>query len=198
MTAGFARQAIVWRSTVVALVLGLGSASLAFAQGTHQTCLSGFEVSAGSDAGGGVTTGVTFVGIDNSPEEDGSPNLACDSWTTNGNGGVWTAKIDRVGNAGIPDGYVTVVGGRWFWLDGDDRLHAGRVVGGYVIWPSALNVEVPNSGCGLGVAQFKIMLSVRGPSHAGSFGGCLDDTHLDPTRPPVVFPPRIWGTLTIN
>ena len=159
--------------------------------------LSGFEVSAGSDAGGDLTKGVTFVGIDSRANEDGGQNVApCDGWTTDGNGGVWTAKIDRVGSAGIGSTGVTVVGGRWYWIDGDDRLHAGRVEGGYVEWPPTL-VDT-SLGCGPGVARFHIMLSVRGPSHSGSFVGCLDDTHLDPTKPPFVFPPRIWGVLTVN
>ena len=108
----------------------------------------------------------------------------------------WTAKIDRVGSAGIGKSGVTVVGGRWYWIDGDDRLHAGRVEGGYVLWPPTLDQDT--FGCGPGVAQFSITLSVRGPSDSGSFVGCLDDTHLDPTRQPFVFPPRIRGALSLD
>ena len=60
---------------------------------------------------------MTFAGIDNLPYQDNGPNpAACDRWTTDGNGGSWTAKIDRVGVAGIGGGGVTVVGGRWYRL----------------------------------------------------------------------------------
>jgi hypothetical protein len=181
---------------VVALVLAF-SANIVFAHGTLETCLSGYEVSPGSNVGGGLTKGVTFVGVDNRPDEDGGPNpAACDRWTTNGNGGSWSAKIDRVGDAGIGGSGVTVVGGRWFWLDDDGRLHFGRVEGGFVLWPPTLDAD--SFGCGAGVAQFSVMLSVRGHFSSGSFVGCLDDTHLDPTKQPFVFPPRIWGTLDLN
>ncbi len=107
------------------------------------------------------------------------------------------ARIDRVGNAGIGSGAgVSVVGGRWFWLDGEDRLHAGRVEQGYVLWPDSL--EQDKFGCGAGVAQFHLTLSAFGHFRRGTFVGCLDDTHLDPRRRPFVFPPRTWGTLNLN
>ena len=195
MTTGFSKHAGVWRGAVAALALS--GASLAFAHGSHKTCLSGVEVSAGSDAGNGVTAGVTFVGIDNRPQEDGGPSpAACDRWTTNSNGGAWTATIDRVGHAGI-GGNVTVVGGRWFWLNDADRFHAGRVLGGWVVWPKVLEEDI---GCGPGVAQFNITLSVQSlfQNQSGTFIGCLDDTHLDITRQPFVFPPHIWGALDLN
>ena len=154
-------------------------------------------MSPGVDAGGGLTKGVTFAGVDNLPNEDGGSNLAtCDRWTTDGNGGSWSARIDRVGVAGIGGSGVTVVGGRWFWLDRDDRFHFGRVQGGFVLWPPALDQD--SFGCGAGVAQFSITLSVRGPSSTGSFVGCLDDTHLNPLQQPFVFPQHIWGTLQLN
>ena len=107
MTVGLAEHAGIWRSSVVAMALALGGGNIAFA--AQQTCLSGYEVSPGVDAGGGLTKGVTFVGIDNLPDEDGGSNPAI---------------------------------------------------------------------C--------------------SFVGCLDDTHLNPTRQPFVFPPHIWGTLQLN
>ena len=192
MATPISRQALVWRSTVVAMVLSLGGGSVAYAHGSHHTCLSGLEISAGTDVGGGLTKDVTFVGIDNRADEDGGPNAAaCDRWTTNGNGGAWSAKIDRVGNAGIGGSGVTVVGGSWVWVDADGRVHAGRVQGGYVLWPSALDQNT--FGCGAGVAKFSITLSVRGPTAGGTFVGCLDDTHL-----PLTLPQPIWGSLDLS
>jgi hypothetical protein len=197
MAAGLAGHAVVWR-IVMALVLGLGGGSLAFAHGPHRTCFSGYEIFPGSDAGGGVTQDVTFVGIDSRANADGGiDQAACDRWTTNSKGGTWSAKIDRVGNAGIGSGTgVSVVGGRWLWVDGADRFHAGSVVQGYVMWPDT--IEQDKFGCGAGVAKFYVTLSVWWPPGTGTFDGCLDDTHLDPTRQPFVFPPPIWGTLNIN
>ena len=119
-----AGSAGVCRGAIVAGVLAFSGGNIAFAL---DTCLSGFEVSPGTDVAG-LTQGVTFAGIDNLPYKDGGPDpTACDRWTTDGNGGSWTAKIDRVGAAGIGGGGVTVVGGRWYWLDRDDHLHFGRV-----------------------------------------------------------------------
>ena len=186
-----AGSAGVCRGAIVAGVLAFSGGNIAFAL---DTCLSGFEVSPGTDVAG-LTQGVTFAGIDNLPYKDGGPDpTACDRWTTDGNGGSWTAKIDRVGAAGIGGGGVTVVGGRWYWLDRDDHLHFGRVEGGSVLWPPALDQDT--YGCGAGVARF--WLTVRGLSSRGTFAGCLDDTHLDPAKPPFIFPPHIWGALRLN
>ena len=196
MTAEFAGNAGVWRSAVVAGVLAMSGGNIAFAQGQHDTCLSGYEVSQGTAVAGGLLTkGVTFAGLDNRPDEDGGPNpAACDLWTTNGNGGSWFAKIDRVGVAGIGGSGVTVVGGSWYWIDRNEHLLFGRVEGGFVLWPPALDQDT--YGCGAGVAQFT--LTVRSQFSPGRFVGCLDDTHLDPTKQPFIFPPRVWGALHLN
>jgi hypothetical protein len=194
VTTGF--DAGVRGSALIAVALAFGGGNIAFAHDTHETCFSGYELSPGVDAGNGLTEGVTFAGIDNLPDHDDGPDLvACDHWAPNSNGGIWTAKIDRVGVAGIGGNGVSVVGGRWFWFDGDDHFHFGGVPGGFVQWPGSLDEDI---GCGPDVAQFNITLSVLGHFSAGSFVGCLDDTHLDPRVQPFVFPPRIWGTVNLN
>ena len=139
-----------------------------------------------------------FLGSDNRPEADGGPNVvACDAWTNNSMGGSWVVRVDRVGNAGIGSGAgVAVLGGRWFWLGADDQLRVGRVEQGYVLWPDTL--EQDKFGCGPGVGQFHLTLSEPLTFRTGTLSGCLDDTHLDPTRQPFVVPPRVWGTLTLN
>ncbi|MGJ7507594.1 hypothetical protein [Variovorax sp. GT1P44] len=183
------------RSAVVAGVLVFSGADIAFAQGALDTCLSGYEVSRGTDVAGGLLTkGVTFAGVDNLASDGVVPTPPTCRWTTNGNGGSWTAKIDRIGLAGIGSSGVTVVGGRWYWLDRDNRVHFGRVEGGYVQWPGTAGED--KYGCGPGVAQFA--LSVRDQSSLGTISGCLDDTHLDPTTQPFVFPPHISGALHLN
>ena len=198
MKVGFTGHQSIWRGAVMALVLGLGGAGAAFAQATPRGCISGYEISPGTDGGGGVTQNVLFVGADNRADADGGPDLAaCDRWTSNTGGGTWMVRIDRVGNAGIGSGAgVAVVGGRFLWLDGDDRLHLGRVEQGYVLWPDT--IEQDKFGCGPGVAQFYLTLSVPLEFKAGTLTGCLDDTHLDPTKEPFVVPPRVWGTINLN
>ena len=194
MTAELAGNAGLCRSAVVAGVLAFSGGIIAYAQ-RLDTCLSGYEVSSGTDVVGGLTQGVTFAGMDNLTYGDGGPNpFACDRWTTNGNGGSWTAKIDRVGVAGIGGSGVTVVGGRWYWINRNNHVYFGRVEGGFVLWPPAPDQDT--YGCGAGVAQFT--LSVRDQFSPGRFVGCLDDTHLDPTKQPFIFPPHVWGALHLN
>ncbi|MDM0084984.1 hypothetical protein QTI17_30775 [Variovorax sp. J31P179] len=194
MTAELVGNESVCRSAVLAGVLALSGGSIAFGQGTLNTCLSGFEVSRGTDVAGGLLTkGVTFAGVDDLAKDGGVPNPATCPWTTNGNGGSWTAKIDRIGVAGIGGSGVTVVGGRWYWLDRDNNVQFGRVEGGFVRWPGTVDQDI---GCGAGVAQFA--LSVRNQFSPGTIAGCLDDTHLDPARQPFVFPPHISGALRLN
>lgn len=194
MTAELVRNESFCGSAVLAGVLAFSSASIAFAQVALNTCLSGYEVSRGTDVAGGLLTkGVTFAGVDNLPSDSGVPTPATCSWTTSGNGGSWTAKIDRIGVAGIGGSGVTVVGGRWYWLDRDNNVHFGRVEGGFVRWPGTADQDI---GCGAGVAQFA--LSVRNQFSPGTFAGCLDDAHLDPAKPPFVFPPHISGALRLN
>jgi len=169
---------------ILALVLLAGSA----ARADVESCLSGFEVSAGHTVGD-TTTGVTFAGTD-SPGD----TAACE-WTTDSQGGVWYASINRVGQAGL-GGAVDVTGGRWLWDRANSALFRGRVIGGSVTWPNSLKPE-DDLGCGPGIAQFSVTLTVVGHPQGGSFVGCLDDTHLNPFQQPFVFPPHIWGVLKI-
>ena len=67
MTVGFTRHQSIWRGAVMAFVLGLGGAGAVFAQATPRGCISGYEISPGTDDGGGVTQNVLFVGADNRP-----------------------------------------------------------------------------------------------------------------------------------
>ncbi len=56
-------------------------------------------------------------------------------------------------------------------------------------WPQTI---ADDGGCGAGVAVFTAQL--RAPKGgSGSIAGCLDDTHLS-----TVFPPHIWGQLTLG
>ena len=187
-----------WRGAMVALLLGLGATGAALAQNAPPACVSGYELSPGVDSGDGVNRNVIFIGADNRPDTDGGQNVAaCDAWTDNSSGGSWVVRVDRVGNAGIGSGAgVAVLGGRWFWLGADDQLRVGRVEQGYVLWPDTL--EQDKFGCGPGVGQFHLTLSEPLTFRTGTLSGCLDDTHLDPTRQPFVVPPRVWGTLTLN
>jgi len=153
-----------------------------------QTCLSGVEVSDGAGSGSGAS-GVKFAGTAQEPAE------SC-QWANSGLDGVWTASIDRKGAAGIGH-EVRVVGGKWLWKQADGTLYGGKVTGGWVMWPSDLHQSI--GGCGYGVAEFSVTLSVlQGHSGNGTFEGCLDDTHLDPAQQPLVFPPQIWGRLSIS
>lgn len=165
-------------AVAVAGLLGLGGGAGALAHGEHTTGLSGLELFPGNKEGE-VTKGVLFTG---------STNAVCDCWTTTDNGGTWVAAVDRVGHAGLGSS-VTIVGGRWVWEQGNDIVHFGRILGGTVHWPVDLTSDV---GCGPGVAQFFATLSVSGQTTGGTLTGCLDDTHM-----PFVFPPKIWGTLTL-
>jgi hypothetical protein len=198
MAARHSGHARWWRRAVASLVLFFGGAGFAVAQGTTASCVSGYELSPGIDSGDGVNRNVIFIGSDNRPDVDGGANVAaCDAWTSNGSGGSWVVRVDRTGNAGIGSGAgVAVHGGRWFWLGPDDQLRVGRVEQGYVLWPDTL--EQDKFGCGPGVGQFHLTLSEPLTFRTGTLTGCLDDTHLDPTRQPFVLPPRVWGTLTLN
>lgn len=198
MTARHVRQARSWGSAVAIFALALGGTGVAHAQGTTASCVSGYELSPGTDSGDGVNRNVIFIGSDNRPDTDGGANVAaCDTWTSNGSGGSWVVRVDRTGHAGIGSGAgVAILGGRWFWLGANDDLRVGRVEQGYVLWPDTL--EQDKFGCGPGVGQFHLTLTEPMSFRSGTLTGCLDDTHLDPTRQPFVVPPKVWGTLNLN
>ncbi|MBI4292550.1 MAG: hypothetical protein HY661_13825 [Betaproteobacteria bacterium] len=159
-------------------LLALGYWSGAAAHSDHTTGLSGRELFPGTKDGE-VTKNVLFAG---------KANAVCNCWTDTDNGGTWVAIADRVGHAGLGSA-VTLAGGRWYWEQQNDVIHHGRILGGSVEWPADLAADI---GCGSGVARFLVTLSVSGRATGGTLTGCLDDTHI-----PFVFPPTIWGTLTL-
>lgn len=152
--------------------------NVVLAHGNHLSGLSGRELFPGERVGE-VTRGVLFSGTDNAP---------CDCWTREDTGGHWIVEADRVGHAGFGS-TVNVVGGRWFWLQAGNLVHHGNLLDGTVVWPADGNGDL---GCGPGVARFTTSVSVNDQVTPGILAGCLDDTHI-----PFVFPPKIWGTLTL-
>ncbi|MFJ1260882.1 hypothetical protein [Cupriavidus sp. CuC1] len=169
-------------------ILVLSLAACAHTKFHTQACLSGVEASEGTTSGSGAK-GATFAGTANTLVEP------C-RLKNNSQGGFWIASIDRTGPAGLGH-EVSVRGGKWLWEQADGTLYSGSVTGGWVMWPADLHQSI--GGCGYGVAQFSITLSVlRGHPGSGTFEGCLDDTHLDPKQQPFVFPPQIWGRLSIS
>lgn len=158
--------------------LALGAGTAAQAHSNHVTGLSGRELYPG-DKDAETTKGVLFSGTD---------NAVCNCSAATDTGGHWVFSVDRVGQAGLGSA-VSLVGGRWFWQQADNAIHYGRVLGGSVQWPPGLASDL---GCGPGVAIVTVNLSVTGQATGGTFTGCLDDTHI-----PHVFPPKVWGTLSL-
>jgi len=176
---------------VASAILVLALAACAHTEFHTQACLSGVDVY--EDMKYGDASSVTFSGTDSGLIEP------CEG-TGAGQGGFWIASLDRSGP--VKQGQdamveATVLGGEWHWWQADGTLQSGSVTGGRVIWPADLNHSV--GSCGDGVAQISVTLSVT-QEHPGSgtFEGCLDDTHLDPTLQWIVFPPKIWGRLTTS
>ncbi len=98
-------------------------------------------------------------------------------------GGAIFASVNYLGTAGLGN-LVTIFGGSWATVNADGSRLRGRVTGGVVQWPTTLGGDIR---CGPGVAKFSATLS-----NGGTIAGCLDDTH-----PATVFPPTIYGTLTL-
>ena len=148
--------------------------------------ISGLEVFPGIPNGGKVY-GTTFVGwVAGSGAVPGG-------WApcTTGHCGAWTVAINYSdpNGTGIGKGPATILTGIWFLKTPNPNGHnfSGTVLGGTVTWPPALSTDI---GCGDGVATVSVGLSFSSGG-AGSFGGCLDDTH-----PTTVLPPHIWGTIS--
>lgn len=167
----------------IAFVLtGCGAAGT---RGATTIGLSGLELFGGKTGASVTTAGTLFAGKDNE---------VCDCWTASDNGGVWTASVSYAGEPGIGSSGVSVTGGKWLWRQANDIIHFGKVKGGRVRWPPSADADP--FGCGKGVAS--VTLSLTTASEEGTFTGCLDDTHLDPRVEPFVFPPKMWGTLTLE
>lgn len=184
MTTRQSDNALRMMMATVAIALALSSCGGVRTRGATATDLSGHELFTGKTAGN-VTTGVLFAGKDNN---------VCNCWTTNDSGGAWTANISFTGQPGIGSSGAKVNGGKWFWQQANDVIHSGNVKDGQVRWPASADAD--SFGCGKGVAS--VTLALKGSSEEGSFTGCLDDTHLDPRAQPFVFPPKIWGKLSLQ
>ncbi|MFD2271998.1 hypothetical protein ACFS07_14650 [Undibacterium arcticum] len=120
-----------------ALFVALAGCSFGHLKGPQNAGFSGHELFDGKRAGNSVT-GVVFAGTD---------NKACDCWTNDSTGGTWTASINYKGQGGLGSA-VTVVGGSWSWLHADGTIQTGRITGGAVTWPAALDSNA--MGCGKG------------------------------------------------
>ena len=165
---------------IAVLLAGCGTART---RGATTVGFSGLELFSGN--AGASAPGTLFAGKDND---------VCNCWTTTDNGGVWTASVSYTGRPGIGSSGVSVTGGKWSWQDVNDVIYFGKVKRGRVRWPASADADP--FGCGKGVAS--VTLSLTGMTEEGVFTGCLDDTHLDPRAQPFVFPPKMWGTLTLQ
>jgi hypothetical protein len=167
-------------TTVALLLIVLGLAGGAAALAALATGFSGYEISPGS-ACGDQTCGTTFAGW---------TNAAGSSWVPRrqSNGGHWLARINYRGTPGIGRS-VEITGGSFAWVEANGTAHYGPITGGTVTWPSSLS---ENIGCGAGVAR--VSATIAEGATPGSITGCLDDTHIRQG----VFPPRIWGALTLG
>jgi hypothetical protein len=171
------------RRFFVITAFALASTNLTLTYGATVAGLSGYEVFYGVRSNGSAV-GVTFAG-----------------WTTvNGNswyssasstGGQWIITANFTGDSGLGSS-VNVTGGRWYFEDTNgERQYGSLLPGGEVVWPKNLGTDL---GCGKGVAVITVPISVESgqmPSQ-GIINACLDDTHLNK-----IFPPKVWGTLTI-
>jgi hypothetical protein len=104
-----------------------------------------------------------------------------------GSGGNWILSINYTGVPG-PASSTAVTGGRWSLRSPGGPRKSGYVVSGAVMWPAS-DEDV---GCGTANATVVLVL-VTTAGHPGSVNGCLDDQHLAS-----VFPPRVWGTVTLS
>ena len=146
--------------------------------------ISGLEVFPGIPTGN-IVYGDTFAGWVRGTGANPSGWAPC----TSGSCGSWTVVINYSdpNGTGIGKGPATILTGVWFLTLPNGHKFSGTVLGGKVTWPPDLNTDI---GCGDGVATVSTGLSFRSGG-TGSFGGCLDDTHLQQ-----VFPPHIWGTIS--
>lgn len=167
--------------------LALCAAGSAAAQQTIP--FSGYELFPGINSGE-VVAGVIFVGWT-------TPDAAIWYPPSAQTGGFWAASVNRVGAAGIGDqGFIE--SGRWIAQLPDGTRVIGTAacdIGAgncTVTWPATLDGDI---GCGAGIGRFHVELAIEEPEGGGTgaMDGCLDDTHLT-----TVFPPQVWGTLTLH
>jgi len=171
------------RSLLILAALALGGLTAALAQSTTPTTISGYEVFKGVSFGS-TTIGATFAGWTNGG--DGSSWMPIISNT----GGSWHVSANYSGDPGI-GGSVDVSGGAWS-LKQYGITRSGRVLKSIkgIQWPSEQQLDL---GCGLGVATVNVSIALgNSRKPAGTISGCLNDTHLD-----TVFPPEVWGSISL-
>ena len=172
------RRSSVIAGGLAALLLVLSPITAAAATATAG--ISGLELFPGISHGG-TTYGTTFAGWTDSTNAVGPR-----SWVAPpGTGGIWILSINYTGTAGKQ---VKVKSGRWWLRMADGTTFFGRVASGVVIWPGAGGWR--SGSCGDNATVDLTLVSQIGP---GSVKGCLDDQHLDK-----VFPPHVWGTVTVQ
>lgn len=166
---------------LAALIFSL--AVSAFSQGPHSINLSGYEFRLGTpctinDQAG--KCGVKFGGW------TGGGGDTTNGWTPfpGNKRGLWSADVNYIGSADF-GATVYLQSGSLDLLFRHQNNIFGTVTGGTVTWPSSASVD---TGCGPGVAQVSVLLTINGSS--GAFDGCLHDLPAG-----TVLPPTIWGTL---
>jgi hypothetical protein len=163
-------------AALLALAVALGAAAGAAARAGESlgTAFSGHETVIG--AGSASFAGWTHAG-------DGS------AWVPSpGDGGSWSTSVTYTGTPGLGSS-VSFTGGTWSWQQANGTIRQGQVLSGSVRWPPDGNTDI---GCGKGIGVVAATLSLGGATPAGGINACLDDTHLA-----TVFPPQIWGNLTL-
>lgn len=170
------------RTPVVIAILLLLVPSFAWAE---SSLFSGFELFTGVKLDG-VTVGASFSGW---TQASGSEVWVPFSQST---GGFVSGSINYTGRPGFGRN-VTIIGGRWSWLESDDHTtHSGPVLSGLVRWPANAGTDLGNVfgvDCGNGVATFNANIWDTSSNTGGTISGCLNDQ--------LVFPPRIWGDVNL-
>jgi hypothetical protein len=174
---------------------GLAAAMLAFspiaaeAATPFNTGISGLELLPQIQFGNTVIP-ATFVGWTDSANM-ASPTV----WVppAGSTGGNWSLSIRYTGTPGgnpsTPNTVVVQQGGLWSLRLANGNSYSGLVGGGFVTWPW----KGGTLGCGTDNATVVLSL-VTVTGGFGGVQGCLDDQHLTTG----VFPPRVWGTVTLS
>jgi len=165
----------------LAIAIALGGCASTVKAPAISHGLSGYEIFPGNTSGS-VTAGALFSGW---THESNSPWQGASS-----TGGTWSVTANYTGKPGI-DGSVPITGGKWILAVGEAVI-VGKVTGGTITWPSSLKSELSGRGCGQGIGYVSVSLTTN-EGRQGKMTGCLDDTHVFLG----IFPPKIWGTLTI-
>jgi hypothetical protein len=175
------------RRVLVAIAFALATGSFSLAHAATSIGLSGYEVSNG-DRSDNITVGAVFAGW---TTDNGSTWFPL-SYTS---GNTWAITANYQGHPGFIPGHntnsVDIIGGSWILIAADGTtLLSGSLNSGTVTWPANPGAELNGCGKGVAVLDINVFTSTEQP---GTITGCLDDTHLHQ-----VFPPKVWGTLTLQ